>query len=307
MIRLRVVLLLLVAVVHAASAHAERIFVSLQNGTVQSFDISLGSAAAIEASAQTFANQALARPQGLAFNTSGDLFVANYDTSTVAGFASDGTYLPGSSIPSTNVQNPFGIAFDASGNLFVANVTGGSVSKFNAAGTYQGAISSNLSSPTGVAVDTSGNLHVANAGDNTISKFDAAGNYLAAGSISGNLDSPYGLAFDAAGNLYAANVNSNSISKFGPSGNFMSTIADGSLNVPVGLAFDASGNLYAANYFGQTISKFDSTGTFLMNWSTAAGPRFLAFQPVPEPSSWAVGIAVLTSGGHWVWRRRTRA
>lgn len=294
MIRLRVMLPLLIAAVHAASAHAERIFVSLQNGTVESFEVSLGSASAIEASALTFANQALSRPQGLAFDNAGDLFVASYDTSTVASFDSSGTYRPGNSIPSTHLQNPYGIAFDAAGNLFAVNGSGGSVSRFDAAGAYQGIISSNLSSPTGVAIDASSNLYVANAGNNTIAKFDAAGNYLPTGSISGNLDSPFGLTFDASGNLYAANANGYSISKFDASGSFVTTIGGGgSLNVPVGLAFDSSGNLYAANYFGQSVSKFDSQGTYLLSWSTSAAPRFVAFQPVPEPSSWAIGLAAL--------------
>lgn len=62
MIRLRVLLPLVIAAIHAASAHAERLYASLQNGTVQSSEMSLGSAAAIEASAQTSANQALTRP-----------------------------------------------------------------------------------------------------------------------------------------------------------------------------------------------------------------------------------------------------
>ena len=87
----------------------------------------------------------------------------------------------------------------------------------------------------------------------------------------------------------------------------MSTIVDGSLNVPVGLAFDSSGNLYAANYFGQSISKFDSAGTLLMNWSTAAGPRFLALQPVPEPSTYAMAFAGLGFTGYSMFRRRKRA
>ncbi len=279
-------------------AKADVIYVSLQNGTVQSFDVSLGSAAAIALSAQTFTSQALTRPQGVAFNATGDLFVASYDTSTIAKYAPNGSYLPGGSI-STNLQNPFGIAFDASGRLFaVNNGGGGSVSIFDAAGTYQGSISSNLNSPTGVTVDASGNLYVANSGDNTISKFDAAGNYLAAGSIAGNLDAPFGLARDASGNLYAANVNNNTISKFDASGSFVSTLGSGSLSVPVGLAIDSSGNLYAANYNGNTIAKFSAAGTFLLSWSTADAPRFLAVAPVPEPSTWMLAtIAAVVLAG----------
>lgn len=292
-------------VAHLPQAHADVIFVSLQNGTVQSFDVSLGTASAIAASAQTFTNQAIARPQGLAFDSSGNLFVASYDTSTVAKYASDGTYLPAGSI-SSNLQNPFGIAFDGAGNLFVVNGSGNSVSKFDAAGSYQGAITTNVSSPTGVAIDGTGNLYVANAGNNTIAKFDAAGNYQAAGSVAGNLVTPYGLAFDAFGNLYAANSGANTISQFSPSGSFVSTFAAGGpLNVPVGLAFDSLGNLYAANYFGDSISKFNAQGALLLSWSTAAAPRFLAFAPVPEPSAWALAASTLALVGLYPFRQRS--
>jgi DNA-binding beta-propeller fold protein YncE len=125
------------------------------------------------------------------------------------------------------------------------------------------------------------------------------------GSIASNLDSPFGLAFDAAGNLYAANANNSTISKFDPSGTFVTTIGGGgSLNVPVGLAFDSSGNLYAANYFGQSVSMFDASGAYVTSWATAASPRFLAVEPVPEPSSWVLATIASLAAASVAMRRR---
>ena len=57
-------------------------------------------------------------PVGLAFDASGNLYVANTDTNTVSEFT------PGSTTPTatlTGLDAPDALAFDASGNLYVAN------------------------------------------------------------------------------------------------------------------------------------------------------------------------------------------
>ena len=57
-------------------------------------------------------------PIALAFDASGNLFVANSGDNTVSEFA------PGSTTPTatlTGLNDPDALAFDASGNLFVAN------------------------------------------------------------------------------------------------------------------------------------------------------------------------------------------
>ena len=65
----------------------------------------------------------LNNPFALAFDSSGNLYVVNYDNngnSIVSKFA------PGSTTPTatlTGLNNPFALAFDSSGNLYVANDT----------------------------------------------------------------------------------------------------------------------------------------------------------------------------------------
>ena len=58
-------------------------------------------------------------PVALAFDSSGNLYVANQDGNTVSKFA------PGSTTASatlTGLNRPDALAFDSSGNLYVANV-----------------------------------------------------------------------------------------------------------------------------------------------------------------------------------------
>ena len=276
---------------------ADLIYVTLSNNTVVRYDATGNDGTAIAASAAVFVNTNLSSPRGLAFDDSGILYVANSGNNTISKYNSAGTYL---SNITGNLSEPRGLAFDSSGNLFAANSTGNTISKFNSAGAYLSNIATNLNNPRGLAFDASGNLYAANGSGSTISKFNSAGTYVS--NITTNLNNPWGLAFDASGNLYAANTTNSTISKFNSAGTYLSNITT-NLSTPWGLAFDTSGNLYAANFGNSTISKFDSSGNFLTSWSTGSTPRFLAFQPVPEPSTYALGgICALTMG--YIARRR---
>ena len=108
---------------------------------------------------------------------------------------------------------------------------------------------------------------------------------------------------DSGGNVYVARNFDNTIRKFGPTGTDLGIFADtGYGGGPVGLAVDDSGNLYVANYDGDNIRKFSPTGADLGMFAytgTGTMPAFLAFAPIPEPSSFllaafgAVGVGLL--------------
>ena len=71
----------------------DMLYVSLQDNTIVSYDTSSGVAATIAASKATFASTNLANPQGLAFDTSGNLYAANSNDKTISKFNSSGTFL----------------------------------------------------------------------------------------------------------------------------------------------------------------------------------------------------------------------
>ena len=99
-------------------------------------------------------------PEGLAFDSSGKLYVAEGNTIQ--------TFTPGAvnaTFASTNLSDVNGIAFDHSGNLYAANFLGNSeITKITSAGaTSIFATSANgLNVPYGFAVDSSGNLYASN-------------------------------------------------------------------------------------------------------------------------------------------------
>ena len=112
-------------------------------------------------------------PAAIAFDASGNLYVANGGNDTWKDLATNGQ----ASVFRLCVRriSPAGLAYH-DGDLYVANYSTGTIEKFNALG--QGSIfaSTNLLTlPYGLAFDSSGNLFVANHGNGEVLEFDSNG------------------------------------------------------------------------------------------------------------------------------------
>jgi DNA-binding beta-propeller fold protein YncE len=263
-----------------------------------------------------------------------NVYVSNYGAGTIEAFDSSGN----GSIFASGLDDPTGLAFDGGGNLYVANSGNGTIVKFNSTGT-ESVFASGLNDPTGLGFDGSGNLYVANSGGGTIEKIDPGGNQSLFTSVSGlneftylafdggdlyvsttltieKFDSSgdestiltcpnfvYGVAFDSTGNLFVSLQNAGSI--VGLNGGRI-TFGNPFTAAPAGLAFDSNNNLYVA--LGGTIEKFNSFGGTAQivpetnGFIFASGlddAEYVAIQPAPEPSSWAmvvVGLGILVLG-----------
>src|SRR5204862_393624 len=103
--------------------------------TLRSFDVdidtsanpaAIGARRTLGSTASTFVSSGLSFPVSLAYDASGNLFIANASDNTVsevaAGSSTATTFLSG-------LDQPRGLAFDASGNLFIANFGNFTVSK----------------------------------------------------------------------------------------------------------------------------------------------------------------------------------
>ncbi|HEY3129906.1 MAG TPA: IPT/TIG domain-containing protein [Acidobacteriota bacterium] len=200
----------------------------------------------------------LSGPSALAFDTAGNLFVADTGNSRIR-------------------------RIDAATEI-ISTVAGSGQPGFS--GDNGPATAASLNLPYGIAVDTAGNIFIADSFNNRIRKVDAgsgiittvAGNGTAGFSGDGgfatiaSLSSPYGIAIDKAGNLFIADSGNHRLRKViagtgivitvagngagGGLGSFSgdnSPATGASLNFPHGLALDAAGNLFLADRFNNRI------------------------------------------------------
>lgn len=285
------------AAVHELRA-ADVFFVTMSDNTVRKFDTD-GNALGV------FANAGMNDPRGLAFDASGNLYVANYGTNTLAKFDSAGTYLPAETI-ALGLNFSVGVAIDSAGAIYVSNESSARIRKYDSAGN-QLATSVTGNTPTALAFDGAGNLRVANRTGNTIARFDTNLNALS-GTISTDLNRPRGLAIDTSGNIYAANAFTDDISKFSGSGTFLGRIGNSTnLNNPYGMAFDSQGYLYVASEQSRTIAKFAANGDFVTSWSTGSiAPRFIAFETTTVPEPGALALSAIAIATAFLAKRHTR-
>ncbi len=241
----------------------------------------------------------LSFPEGLAMDTSGNLYIADISNQRIRKVAPGGT---------------------------ITTVAGGGNSGLGDGGP---ATSSEFNDPEGVAVDASGNLYIADTQNNRIRKVTAstgvittvAGNGTAGYSgdggpaTSAELSYPLGVAVDPSGNLYIADCHNVRIRKVTPSGT-ITTVAGGGnsglgdsgpatsaeLSAPDTVAVDSSGNLYIADLYTSRIRKVTAStgiittvaGNGQQGYSGDGGPATSAelFQPF--------GVAVDASGNLYI-------
>jgi len=241
------------------------------------------------------------------FDSSGNLWIADYNNQRIQEYTSTGTL-------QTVISN--GAACNSCTN---PTACGGCGTGNSGNGRITNAIS--------VFPDKSGNIWEVDTGNNRVQKLSRSGTWLmtigggpscvsctstsgctcSSGTADGYFNTPYAVAVDSLGNIWVVDEANNRIQKFSPSGNWLLTIGGGSgcagtrtsdttcstlngnaaccapnaasctctntatgiglLNQPKAIALDAANNLYVAEYGNSRIQKFDQNG----NWLQAIG------------------------------------
>lgn len=195
-------------------------------GTIKGYSKGQAASSGTPAPLVTITLPAGTKPNDLAFDPSGNLWVSdNADNAnrllrlTPAQLQSTGSPTPDviisaayvNSIAGLSLEKPVAMTFDSSGNLWVSSTTNRVVrfaaSSLAATGSPQPdrAITQNMNFPSGVAVDGSSNLWVANYSGNTIARFtpsEQQNNTAPSYVLNAGLTNPVGLEFDTGGNLY---------------------------------------------------------------------------------------------------------
>ena len=224
--------------------------------------------------ASTFAS-GLNAPNGLAFDSSGNLYVANSGDGTVSKVDAEGEV----STFASGFTDPVGLAFDTAGDLYVSyGENAGAIGQVTPSGVVSvfADYNTGLYYPDGLAFDSSGNLYAANWGWGTVTRLTPTGAATTLPYDFGGIDNATGLAFDGSGNLYVSNSYNGTVSKVSTGG--VVTVFAAGFSFPAALAFDSSGNLYVVNAGNDTVSMVTPDG--VMSTFVSSGldqPDGLAF------------------------------
>jgi sugar lactone lactonase YvrE len=245
-------------------------------------------------------------PMGMARDSAGNLYIADFSNSAVRKLATDGTITTvagngtygysGDGGPATSAQLSFpsAVALDGAGNLYIADFLNSCVRKVDVKGTISTFATGFL--VRGVTADSAGNVYYSSWSEG-VWKVDSqgvttriAGNgtcgFGGDGGLAINAQTAgvAGLALDSQGNLYMAEVPNSDIRKVDTNG-IITTVAgnqkfgysgDGGpatsaqFNGPTDVRVDAAGNLYVVDSSNNRIRKVDASGTI----TTIAGTNY---------------------------------
>jgi len=213
-------------------------------------------------------------PQGVAFDSNGNLYVANAKSIGIFAPGAQGNVAPSGVLQGTRtgLSRPSGIALDAAGDLYVVNNSTPSVTVYAPGSTGNvapirtiGGSNTQLSYPWGVALDAAGNVYVTNFSSITEYGAGASGNVapiaVISGQASGLASGVEGIALDASANIYAASNQSDvtaGLLEFsaGSNGDVPPLRHILGYNtrmiVPMGLAVDRDDNAYVLNWGADT-------------------------------------------------------
>ena len=225
-------------------------------------------------------------PEGVAVDGSGDVFVADYYSSTIQ------EVLPNGTINSVGhgFGSPTGVAVDAQGDVFVADFRNNAVDEVLPNGTIKPIqpIGSGYDGPTGVAVDGSGDVFVANYDNGLVMEVLPNGHFNVIGH---GFSSPKGVAVDGAGDVFVADSGNNAVEEVLPNGTIQ-TVGSG-FSSPQGVAVDGSGDVFVADYFSRAIQEVLPNGTITPIGSGFSSPLGVAVDGLGD-------VFVADSGNHAV-------
>ena len=205
-------------------------------------------------------------PQGLAADTTGNVWVVDYGDSLMTLLSSSGSAVNGSTAwGSGQLFLPVAVAVDASHNAWVANQSASTITRVSPDGSKVTQFSC-CNGASGLAVDQGGNVWVANYFGNSISEVSSTGAVLLNGKTGGGVDHPQPVAIDGAGQVWVGNFHKGTVSEFAgynsaapgtPLSPASGLGTDAQLGSPFALAIDQSGNLWVTNSNGaNTVTVF---------------------------------------------------
>lgn len=274
-----------VALVYADSSNTHYIATRLAGANQDGFKDGIGTSALF------------ARPEGLAVDANGGIYVADSDNNRIRKITASGvvTTLAGSGEMGdkngigrvASFSNPGDVAIDAHGDIYVADFGNIEIRKITADGSVSTLTGAGKNVPFGgvgsLAVGPRGNIYFSDTNNNKIWKLSTSRvvTVFAGSGAMGDRNGPAnvatfktvaGLTVDNKGNVYVADLIGNQIRKISPSG-MVSTFAGSGLKgdadgigksasfyQPSDVAVDAKGNIYVSDAGNNKIRKITPSG-----------------------------------------------
>ena len=204
------------------------------------------------------------KPEDVATDAAGNLYVADSQNGRIQKFAPDGTFLTKWEIKigsSTQFAHSVDVAPD--GSVYVLDRGLCMIWKYNSIGTFItrwggcGFDAGQMSRPSSIATDLVGNVYVADTDNRRVVKFNPTGTPL---TTWGGLINPEGIEIDGDGFVYVADTDRHQIQKFLFDGTRVADWGErgsgfGQFERPIGLAADDTGHVYVTDE-NDRITKF---------------------------------------------------
>ena len=165
----------------------------------------------------------LLNPQGLAFDSETNIYIADTWNNRISKFTKNGTFInswgsEGGGIGEFN--DPQDVAVDSIGNILVVESSNNRVQVFNKDFEFQQFLYGlgNWNGPNNLFIDSADNIYVADSGNNRIQKFssefDYDGEFGSFGAMVYRLNYPYSIFVTDSGSLFIAEMSNKRISQY---------------------------------------------------------------------------------------------
>lgn len=214
-------------------------------------------------------HEGLSSPVGMAYDASGNLYIANWSAGTVLRFTPDGKR----SVFANGLRGPSGLAISSAGDIYVASYSEDLVWRFTPAG-KQSVFVRGLATPAGLSFDARGRLLIANRRSNQILAAHPDGKIDVAAE---GLQTPVGAVELPNGDLLVSNI-AGGISLV--SGGPRARTINSDLGSPgPGIVRAGTDSAYVVDYGGTTISRVDRNGQRTVIADGLSSPVGLALAP----------------------------